>query len=82
MRKRAPVRMPWLNMTSMAPSMPSRLLATSTAAKMPAVTKPMWLTLEYATSFLRSFCIIATKAPYRMPTTESITTQGAKSTAA
>ena len=31
--------------------------------KMPSVTKPMWLTELYATSFLRSGCTMATMAP-------------------
>ena len=40
------MRSPWLNMTRMAPSMPAALPTSAMEAKMPAVTKPMWLTLE------------------------------------
>ena len=40
-----------------------RVVLSAMDAKMPAVTKPMWLTLEYATSFFRSFCTSETIAP-------------------
>ena len=46
MRNRAPVSSPWLNITRMAPFMPAALPTTAIEAKMPMVTKPMWLTLE------------------------------------
>src|ERR1700722_9559897 len=41
-------------------------------AKMPRMTKPMWLTDEYATSFLKSGCTMATSAPYTIPMTASV----------
>ena len=54
----APVEMPWLIMTISAPCTLSTV-----SAKMPSITKPRWLTDEYATSFLKSGCTIATSAP-------------------
>ena len=50
--------MPWLIICMIAPCMPCWL-----NTKMPRVTKPMWLTDEYATSFLRSGWTMATIAP-------------------
>ena len=49
---------PWLTICRMAPYKPC-----CWKMKMPSVTKPMWLTDEYATSFLRSGCTRATIAP-------------------
>ena len=49
---------PWLIIWRMAPCSPC-----SVKTKMPSVTKPMWLTDEYATSRLRSGWTSATIAP-------------------
>ena len=49
---------PWLTIWRIAPFMPAVW-----NMKMPSVTKPMWLTDEYATSFLRSGWTRATIAP-------------------
>ena len=63
--------MPWFTICMIAPSMPWVL-----SAKIPKVTKPMWLTLEYAISFFRSACAKAMYAPYRIATSESATIIG------
>ena len=50
--------MPWATIWSIAPCMPC-----CWKMKMPSVTKPMWLTELYATSFFRSGWTRATIAP-------------------
>ena len=57
-KKSAPVEIPWLIMTIKAPC-----TLFTVSAKMPSITKPRWLTEEYATSFLKSGWTIATSAP-------------------
>ena len=54
----APVEMPWLIITSRAPC-----TLCSVRAQMPSVTKPRCATDEYAMSFLKSGCTIATRPP-------------------
>jgi hypothetical protein len=54
-RKSAPVTMPWLIICRIPPSTPARL-----TVKMPRVTKPMWLTLEYAINRLTSLWVRVT----------------------
>ena len=49
---------PWLNIWRTAPLIPCGV-----KAAMPSITYPMWLMLEYATSFFRSSCAIAHTAP-------------------
>jgi hypothetical protein len=58
MQNSAPVLTPCASIWYDAPWMPWML-----AAAIPRVTKPMWLTDEYATSFFMSGCTIATSAP-------------------
>ena len=71
-KKSAPVEMPCAIITMMAPC----TLAT-VPPQMPSITKPRWLTDEYAISFLRSGCTIDTSAAYTMPITASVTNTAA-----
>ena len=57
-KNKPPVESPWLIICSTEPVSPWWL-----SANMPSITKPRWLTEEYATSFFMSFCAIATSAP-------------------
>ncbi len=50
--------MPCASIMYIAPLLPSGVRLAR-----PSVTKPMWLTDEYATSFLKSVCAMATSAP-------------------
>ncbi|MOA56565.1 hypothetical protein D3C78_1805680 [compost metagenome] len=52
----APDTKPWEIICTMAPSTPAVL-----KMKKPSVTKPMWATDEYATSFFMSSWMIATR---------------------
>ena len=63
-KNRSPVDRPWFTIWITAPLMPSAV-----KVKMPRITNPMWLTDEYATRRFTSVCIMATIAPYTMPTT-------------
>src|ERR1035437_1425744 len=66
-RKSAPVDTPCARFTNNAPCTDCTVIA-----KMPSITNPRWLTDEYATSFLKSGCTIATSAPYTMPITARV----------
>jgi hypothetical protein len=63
--------MPWLNICSEAPSRAVTLAVSecaqsgvaAAAAAIPSITYHMWLTEEYAISFFRSVCAMATNAP-------------------
>jgi hypothetical protein len=57
-RNRAPVESPWLIIWITPPWSPCVFIA-----KSPSMTKPRWLTEEYATSFFISGCTMATSAP-------------------
>ena len=50
--------MPWLTICRMPPATPPSVML-----KMPSMTKPRWLTDEYATSFFTSRCTHAQYAP-------------------
>ena len=58
--------MPWATIWKTAPSTPHCQYwdrGPALHAANPSTTKPMWLTDEYASSFLKSVCPIATSAP-------------------
>ena len=57
---------PWLNIWNTAPVIPCVFMDA-----IPRMTIPMWLMLEYAMSFLKSVCAMATSAPYTMLITPS-----------
>ena len=52
------MEIPWLTICSTPPWSPWM-----DSPKIPMTTKPRWATDEYATSRLRSFCMVATRAP-------------------
>ena len=59
--------MPWAIIWNIAPFTPQPqywLRDPADHAAKPSTTNPMWLTEEYASSFLKSVCPMATNAPY------------------